>query len=125
MQGVCRGLHPDGMSSVFAFPAGRLAKWLVAVGWLVLVVAIIGANLPGKFADAEKNESTSFLPGDAESTKALEVTERLQGGEQSLLVGVEVLPSRLVEEGPPAGVGIGGHAVSVAGEDTTESRRTA
>ena len=39
------------------------------------------ANLPGKFTDAEKNESTSFLPGDAESTKALQATEDLQGGE--------------------------------------------
>ena len=74
------------MSSLFAVPAGRLAKWLVALGWLVVVVAIIGGNLPGKFADAEKNESTSFLPGDAESTKALQVTERLQGGEKAATV---------------------------------------
>ena len=74
------------MSSLFAVPAGRLAKWLVALGWLVVVVAIIGGNLPGKFSDAEKNESTSFLPGDAESTKALQVTERLQGGEKAATV---------------------------------------
>ena len=74
------------MSSLFAVPAGRLAKWLVALVWLVVVVAVIGANLPGKFADAEKNESTSFLPGDAESTKALQVTERLQGGEKAATV---------------------------------------
>jgi RND superfamily putative drug exporter len=74
------------MSSLFAVPAGRLAKWLVALGWLVVVVAIIGGNLPGKFADAEKNESTSFLPGDAESTKALQVTERLQDGEKAATV---------------------------------------
>ena len=40
-----------------------------------------GANLPGKFTDAEENESTSFLPGDAESTKALQAAEELQGGE--------------------------------------------
>ena len=57
------------MNSIFAVPAGRLAKWLVALGWLVVVVAIIGGNLPGTFADAEKNESTSIIPGDAESTK--------------------------------------------------------
>jgi putative drug exporter of the RND superfamily len=74
------------MSALFAVPAGRLAKWLVALGWLVVVVAIIGGNLPGKFADAEKNESTSFLPGDAESTKALQVTERLQNGEKAATV---------------------------------------
>ena len=71
------------MSSVFAVPAGRVAKFVVFFAWLAVIVLTIGTNLPGKFADAEENESTSFLPGDAESTKALEVTERLQGGEQA------------------------------------------
>jgi putative drug exporter of the RND superfamily len=40
-----------------------------------------GTNLPGKFTDAEENESTSFLPGDAESTEVLTKAEELQGGE--------------------------------------------
>ena len=44
------------------------------------------ANLPGKYSDAENNESTSFLPADAESTKALAVSEELQGGEQAPIV---------------------------------------
>jgi len=83
LQPCCTLVHAACMSSLFALPAGRLAKWLVALAWLAIVVGIIGTNLPGKFADAEKNESTSFLPGDAESTKALEVTERLQGGEKA------------------------------------------
>src|SRR3954462_281455 len=74
------------MSSLFAVPAGRLAKWLVALVWLVVVVAVIAGNLPGKFSDAEKNESTSFLPGDAESTKALAVTKQLEGGERAATV---------------------------------------
>src|SRR5215218_712016 len=86
------------MSSLFAVPAGRLAKWLVALGWLVVVVAIIGGNLPGKFADAEKNESTSFLPGDAESTKALRVTERLQDGEKAATVIVYRRDGGLTEQ---------------------------
>ncbi|MDP9399870.1 MAG: MMPL family transporter, partial [Actinomycetota bacterium] len=69
------------MSRAFALPAGRRAKWLVVVAWLLALVAIVGGDLAGKFADAEENESASFLPGDAESTRALQVTERLQGGE--------------------------------------------
>jgi RND superfamily putative drug exporter len=69
------------VSRLFAIPAGRRAKWLVLAAWLVAVVAMLGANLPGKFSDAEENESTSFLPGDAESTKALEATEELAGAE--------------------------------------------
>lgn len=47
-----------------------------------MVVAAAGPlRLPERFADAENNESTSFLPGDAEATKALAAVERLQRGE--------------------------------------------
>ncbi len=68
--------------SIFARPAGPRAKWVVFAIWLVGIFIAAGpANLPGKFTDAEENESTSFLPGDAESTKALEAAEELQGGE--------------------------------------------
>ena len=68
--------------SIFAIAAGRRAKWIVFLVWLVAIFIAAGpAQLPTKFADAENNESTSFLPGDAESTKALTATEELQGGE--------------------------------------------
>ena len=68
-------------SSIFAVPGGSRAKWVVLAIWLVGMFVAFGANLPGKFTDAEQNESTSFLPGDAESTKALKATEELQSGE--------------------------------------------
>jgi len=67
--------------SIFAIAAGRRAKWVVFLIWLVGIFIALGANLPGKFMDAEENESTSFLPGDAESTKVLTAAEDLQGGE--------------------------------------------
>src|SRR5918994_5054220 len=67
--------------SIFAIAAGRRAKWVVFLIWLVGIFIAFGANLPGKFTDAEENESTSFLPGDAESTKVLTAAEDLQGGE--------------------------------------------
>jgi RND superfamily putative drug exporter len=69
------------MASLLAFPAGRRAKLVVAAIWLLAIFGSFAANLPAKFADAEQNESTSFLPGDAESTKALAVSKRLQDGE--------------------------------------------
>jgi RND superfamily putative drug exporter len=69
------------MSSMFAFSSGRRSKWVVLLVWVVAAAAMIGADLPGKFTDAEENESTSFLPGDAESTKALAVTEELNEGD--------------------------------------------
>ncbi len=71
------------MTRLFTFPAGRRAKWIVLFAWIVAVFAMVATNLPGKYSDAEKNESTSFLPGDAESTKALEITTALQGGERA------------------------------------------
>ena len=42
---------------------------------------VLRAGVPEKYTDAQENESTSFLPGDAESTKALTAAEELQGGE--------------------------------------------
>jgi putative drug exporter of the RND superfamily len=76
------------MSRLLAFPAHPRHKWIVLGLWLAIMVASIGLNLPGRFADAEKNESSSFLPGDAESTKALAATEELQGAEQAPMVVV-------------------------------------
>ncbi len=46
-----------------------------------IFVAAGPANLPGKFEDAESNEATSYLPGSAESTAALNATKSLQDGE--------------------------------------------
>jgi RND superfamily putative drug exporter len=68
--------------SSFTFAAGRRAKWIVFAIWFVVIFAAAGpANLPAKFEDAESNEATSYLPGSAESTKALKATESLQDGE--------------------------------------------
>jgi putative drug exporter of the RND superfamily len=73
---------PPVRGSLFAFSAGRRAKWIVFLVWLLGIFVAVGpANLPGKFEDAEDNESTSFLPGDAESTDALSALEELQDGE--------------------------------------------
>jgi RND superfamily putative drug exporter len=68
--------------SMFTFAAGRKAKWIVFAVWFIAIFVAAGpANLPAKFEDAESNEATSYLPGDAESTKALDATESLQKGE--------------------------------------------
>ena len=59
---------------------GRRAKWVVFLVWLVGIFIAVGPlQLPTKFSDAENNESTSYLPGDAESTKALTATEEPPG----------------------------------------------
>jgi putative drug exporter of the RND superfamily len=76
------------MQRLLTFPAHRWGKWIVLASWLALIAGMVALNLPGKFADAERNESTSFLPGDAESTEALRVAEQLQDGEQAPTVVV-------------------------------------
>jgi putative drug exporter of the RND superfamily len=85
--------------SIFALAAGRRSKWVVFAIWLVGIFIAAGpAQLPTKFTDAEDNESTSFLPGDAESTKALAATEDLQGGELAPAVIVYQRESGLTAE---------------------------
>jgi RND superfamily putative drug exporter len=60
-------------------PAGRVGKFVVLVAWLAIAV---GASGPaGRFEDAQTNESTSYLPGGAESTRALAQIERFQEGQ--------------------------------------------
>src|SRR4051794_41704641 len=68
------------MARIFTLPSGRLAKWLVAGCFLLLCLPVAGA-FSGKFEDAQKNETSSFLPGKAESVKALGAVKRYPGGE--------------------------------------------
>jgi putative drug exporter of the RND superfamily len=55
---------------------GRRTKFLVLVFWLVLVG--IAGPLAGKLTGAEKNDSASWLPGSAESTKVLQIQQSFQ-----------------------------------------------
>ena len=93
------------MSRLLTFPANRIVKWIILAAWIVAMVGVFYFDLPAKYADAEKNDSTSFLPGDAESTKALEAVERLQGGEKAAAVlvyrrdgGLTATDRRLIAE---------------------------
>jgi RND superfamily putative drug exporter len=67
--------------SLFSRPATRRAKWIVFALWFIAILIAMSAKLPEKFEDAENNEASSYLPEDAESTKALKATESLQKGE--------------------------------------------
>ena len=67
--------------SLFAVPAGRTAKWVV---FFVTLLAFAGlASQGGKFEQAQKNETSSFLPGSAESVNPLKQIERFPGGEEA------------------------------------------
>jgi RND superfamily putative drug exporter len=52
-----------------ALVCGRRTKWLVLIFWLVVLATL--APLAGKLTGAEKNDNSSWLPGNAESTEVL------------------------------------------------------
>ncbi|MDT7846492.1 MMPL family transporter [Streptomyces justiciae] len=52
---------------------GRRAKWVVLVLWLV--VLFLTAPLASKLTDAQDNDAASWLPGSAESTQVLQISE--------------------------------------------------
>jgi RND superfamily putative drug exporter len=67
------------MARLFSIPAGHIAKWVVLI---VVVLLYIGlASQAGKLEGAQKNESSSWLPADAESVKALDAVKTFPGGE--------------------------------------------
>ena len=65
--------------SILTFAAGRRAKWIVLLLWLV--VAGVAGPLGGKLSSVEKNEESAYLPKSAESTKALVLQQNFPGGE--------------------------------------------
>ena len=68
------------MSTLARIAAGRRSKWLVVLGWIVLLVAF--APLGSKLSDVTDNRTESFLPANAESTEVLRLQEeRFRGGD--------------------------------------------
>ena len=60
-----------GVKALAAFVTGRRTKWVVVALWIVLAAIFAG---PGsKLADETNNQTQSFLPDSAESTKVLEL----------------------------------------------------
>jgi RND superfamily putative drug exporter len=67
------------MRALARIVTGRRTKWLVVLGWVVLVVAL--GPLGSKLKNVTDNRTESFLPKDAESTEVLRLEEqRFPGG---------------------------------------------
>lgn len=60
---------------------GRRTKFAVVGVWLVIAIAIAIGPLSGKFEAAQKNDPVDYLPGSAESVKALQELEELPSGD--------------------------------------------
>ena len=73
-------------SKILTLPALRIPKFFVLAIALVVVASV--GPLAGKFEEVQENETTSFLPGDAESVKAIEAIEQFEDGEVAPAVTV-------------------------------------
>jgi RND superfamily putative drug exporter len=67
-------------------PAGSWTKWVVVGVWAAVVV--IAFPLAGKLSGAQRNDAKAWLPGNAESTKVVDVQTRFQS--PNILPGVIV-----------------------------------
>ncbi len=65
---------------------GPRTKWVVLVSWILLVLVL--GSFAGKLTGAEKNDAKSWLPGSAESTKALDKQAAFQSPNTFLTVVV-------------------------------------
>ncbi len=55
---------------------GPVTKWIVLAAWLVIVV--VASGFAAKLTDVQNNESSSWLPASAESTRALDKLDVFQ-----------------------------------------------
>jgi len=59
--------------------AGRITKWVVVVFWIAVLA--FAAPLAAKLTDVQQNDAISWLPGEAESTRALQQQEQFQSSD--------------------------------------------
>ena len=81
------------LSRFLQFPAGRRARFAVLGAWLI--VAVFAGPYSGKLEDVQKNEQSSFLPGNAESVRALRAVEAARRGDTVAAISVYRRPDGL------------------------------
>ncbi|MEZ0090167.1 MMPL family transporter [Streptacidiphilus sp. EB129] len=73
---------------IIGSPGGKIGKWLMLVGWLIVMVAAV--PLAGKVGSVEKNDVTVELPRGAESTQVSALADRFADGKTAVGVVVYV-----------------------------------
>src|SRR5215203_3620694 len=87
---VTTGGVMSGVRRLAALPGGRWSKWVVLVFW-VAVFAVAGP-LAGKLNSAQQNDSSAWLPKNAESTQVVELAKRFAPS--------DIFPALVVYERP-------------------------
>lgn len=85
----------SGVGSLAKVPSNRIGKWVVLVLWIIALGVL--APLAGKLTEAQDNQVSSWLPGDAESTKVIEITERFRSSNEIPAIVVYEKPAGLNE----------------------------
>jgi len=71
-------LNPEGRMGatrrIAGLPGGHWSRWLVLGFWIVVLV--VAGPLAGKLNSAQKNDASSWLPRNAESTQVVELAKR-------------------------------------------------
>lgn len=75
---------------------GRVTKWLVLGFWIIAVAGL--GSFAGKLTEVQNNEASSWLPGSAESTRAIEKLEPFQDPNAIPTVLVYERPGGLTQE---------------------------
>src|SRR5689334_15895504 len=91
-------------------PGHRRGKWVVLLLWLA--VAVVASPAANKLTSVVKNDQSSYLPGDAESTKVLDQVSRFSSG--------RTFPAIVVAE-RPAGIAPGDTALLQAAAQRIEA----
>jgi RND superfamily putative drug exporter len=71
--------------NVAAWPGSRGKKWVVLGLWALFAVAVAGP-LSGKLTGAESNQTSAFLPGNAESSQVMALQQRFGAGDAAAAV---------------------------------------
>jgi RND superfamily putative drug exporter len=74
------------MSAFARIVSGRRSKFLVLGAWIAALVAL--GPLIGSFESKQRNEPSSFLPENAESVRALELSDRFPSAEGAAAIPV-------------------------------------
>jgi putative drug exporter of the RND superfamily len=75
---------------IAALPCGRWSKWVVLAFWIVVFAA--AGPLAGKLNSAQQNDSSAWLPQNAESTQVVELAEQF--------TPTDIFPALVVYERP-------------------------
>lgn len=74
------------LSRILQLPAGRVARFVAVAVWVL--IAFAAGPFSGKLDDVQKNEQSSFLPGGAESVRALKAVEEARKGDTATAITV-------------------------------------